>query len=101
MEDNQEFLQQALSKNWGLIAEPAFTMDDLHSALSVRIREMLQEDLHGLVQTMYRLDIDEHKFHLAMAKPGLELQARTLTDLIIERELQRIKFRQQYRNKPN
>ncbi len=98
MNGNQESLRRALSKNWGLITEPALDIDDLRNALASKLREFLKEDFHGLVQAMYRLDINESKFHRAMSEPDIELQIRALTELIIEREIQRIHFREKYRN---
>lgn len=98
MIDNQESLQKALCKNWGLVNEPSPQMEDLKRALGSKIRELLENDFHALVQAMYRLDVNEGKFHEAMAAPGLDEQTRTLTDLIIEREIQRIEFRNKYRS---
>lgn len=98
MNDNQESLHSALSKNWGLTHDPSLSMEDLRRVLRSRIKELLQDDFHALVQLMYRLDIDENRFHSAMSAPGSDERVNTLTDLIIERELQRIEFRRKYRN---
>lgn len=101
MNDNQGSLQKALSQNWGLTDTQTLQMEDLRKALQIRIAQMLQDDLHALVQAMYRLDIDENKFHAAMAAPGLDRQVSSLSDLIIEREIQRIEFRERFRNNPS
>ena len=101
MNDNQGSLRKVLSKNWGLSDTQTLQMEDLRKALQAKITEMLQNDLHALVQAMYRLDINETKFHAAMAAPGLDQQASSLSDLIIEREIQRIEFRERFRNNPS
>ncbi len=98
MNDNQESLQNALSQNWGLAKNPALSMEDLKRALRSKIDSLLQDDMHALVQLMYRLDINESKFHNAMSAQNSDERVNALTDLIIERELQRVEFRNKYQN---
>jgi len=101
MIDNQESLRLTLSRNWDLTAEPNSDFESLKTALTGRIKDLILNDFHRLVQAMYRLDIDEHKFHQALNSGNIDTQASTLTSLVLDREIQRLKFREQYGKQNN
>lgn len=62
-----------------------------------RVNDLLQHDFQKLVFLLYRIDIDENRLtRLLNQQPG-EDAAVIITDLIIERQLQKIKSREQFR----
>jgi hypothetical protein len=46
---------------------------------------------------IYRHDVAEDRFNEALQADNLELQAERIADLVIERELQKVKTRKAYR----
>lgn len=89
----QEEGLQATGEALGMIirAQP-FTRQQLAD----RVNELLQTDFAGLVALLYRLDVDEDKLRTALDLHAGTDAALLITDLIIERQLQRIRSRQQY-----
>lgn len=90
-----------LHKNWGmepptLLDETAAGWECLREALRVQMLAMLTHDLERLVQTMYRLDVAEGKFHTAMEQPTQEARAAALANIVLDRELLRLETWQKY-----
>ena len=73
----------------------------LKERLASHINFLIQSDLQKLVSILYRVDVSESKLkHLLKENPGYDA-ANIITDLIIERQLEKIKSRQEYRNDEN
>ena len=73
----------------------------LKERLASHINFLIQSDLQKLVSILYRVDVSESKLkHLLKENPGYD-GANIITDLIIERQLQKIKSRQEHRNDEN
>ena len=73
-------------------------MEDLKQKLEKIVAYLLDNDLERLINAMYRLDIDEEKFKMALGGlNGMDV-SRKITDLIISREMQKIKTRKKYSN---
>ena len=73
----------------------------LKERLSSHINFLIQSDFQKLVSILYRVDVSESKLkHLLKENQGFDA-TNIITDLIIERELQKIKSRQEYRNDKN
>ena len=77
------------------------SFDLLKEHLSSHINILIQSDFQKLVSILYRVDVNESKLrHLLQENPGFDA-ANIITDLIIERQLQKIRSRQEYRNDEN
>src|SRR6478752_7287767 len=77
------------------------SFDLLKERLSSHINFLIQSDFQKLVSILYRVDVNESKLkHLLQENQGFDA-ANIITDLIIERELQKIRSRQEYRNDEN
>lgn len=72
----------------------AQNLQDLKTKLVEHIRLMLDQDFEGLLQAMYRIDIEESAFHLALSENDLE----RLAEMIIQREIQKVIIRDRYKN---
>lgn len=70
------------------------SLEELKKILSQKIQMLMDEDLEGLLQAMYRIDVPEMAFQKALA----EGDAEQLAELVIQRELQKVKIRQKYKN---
>lgn len=72
-------------------------LNTLHQRLSHLVAWLLEKDMHRLLNAMYRLDVNERKFHEAMQSESKEDAAFRIADLIIEREMQKVKTRLHYK----
>jgi hypothetical protein len=85
-----------LQKNWDLVPPPQLDWEGLRLALKQQLHHMLVADFERLVQTMYRLDVNEGKFLLALELITVEERAEALAHIVMERELQRLATWQKY-----
>jgi hypothetical protein len=85
-----------LQKNWGLTPPTQLDWESLRAALRLQLEYMIADNFELLVQTMYRLDVDESKFGHALSLPTVADQAATLATIIVERELQRLETWRKY-----
>src|SRR5580765_2757189 len=77
------------------------SFDLLKENLSSHINFLIQSDFQKLVSILYRVDVSESKLkHLLKENQGFD-SANIITDMIIERQLQKIKSRQEHRNDEN
>ncbi len=73
--------------------------DELKSHLISFINELINNDFNALIQLLYRLDVSEKKLK-GILKEHQDLDASVLiADLIVERQLQKIVTKKQF--KPN
>lgn len=63
------------------------------------INELIQKDFNALVQLLYRIDVDEKKIRVYLKENKNQDSASVLADLIIDRQQQKIKSRQEFQTK--
>jgi hypothetical protein len=69
--------------------------------LALQINNLLNTDFQKLVSILYRMDVSEHKLKLLL-KDNPDTDAGLLiADLMIERQVEKIKSRQQFRQRDN
>lgn len=69
--------------------------------LAERINELLISDFQKLISILYRVDINEQRLKtLLKENPGTDA-GLIIADLMIERQIQKIKSRQQYQRDEN
>lgn len=61
------------------------------------VDDLIHHDFNKLLNILYRIDVDEHKLRHALFESVLPT-AETIADLIIDRQQQKIRFREMYRN---
>lgn len=86
-----------LEEDEALIKDEPIDLSTLHEKLSLLVAYLLENDMHRLLNAMYRLDVSEIKFHEAMHSDSKQAAAIRIADLIIEREMQKVKTRLHYR----
>lgn len=81
-------------------ATPFVTLDALRAALAARIADLLNRQPDLLMSLLYRIDVAEAAVQAAFAStpPGHLPQA--LADLVIERQLQKLRWRRHYGRDP-
>jgi hypothetical protein len=73
------------------------TRDKLIALINI----LINKDFHGLVQLLYRIDVNEKKIKGCLQQNVNKDSASVIADLIIERQLQKIESRKQFRGNKN
>ena len=60
---------------------------------------MLEKDFEKLLNAMYRIDVDEEKVKFALSGDGEKSPAELITELVIQREMQKAETRLKYSSK--
>ena len=76
----------------------SLSRQELKRRLTTYIADLLDADFEKLCNMIYRHDVSEVKFYQALQTSGVKEQAENLSDLVIERELEKVKSRQAYRS---
>lgn len=96
--DEQENLreaQEALQKEYGLLS-PVTVFSEWRQQLVAEVNHLIQFDFNRLISSLYRLDVSETKLKSLLQQNPAGDAAAIITDLIIERQLQKIKSRRQF-----
>ena len=75
--------------------------DELREKLASHVNELINHDFEKLVFYLYRIDVNENKMRNVLEQRDGENAAGLIADLIIERQLQKIESRQQFRQRDN
>jgi ABC-type antimicrobial peptide transport system ATPase subunit len=93
-------LVQVLNKEFGIELSDKIALEEIKEKISGHINYLIQEDFQKLIFILYRIDISEDKLKLLLKDSPLNA-ADIITELIIERQLQKIASRRFYNNKGN
>jgi len=88
----------SISDNYSLI--PSADIDSLkefREYLTKELRILLDEKFDTLVNILYRIDISEKKLNQLFSGKNRDYIPAVLSDLIIDRQLQKIKLRRLYK----
>lgn len=100
VEEVVEFVERDFLINEDTSLIPAADTDSLEEFrkyLTEKLRLLLDEKFDLLVNILYRIDINEKKLGKLFSGQNREFIPSALADLIIERQLQKIKLRKLYR----
>ena len=96
----QEDPLQLAALEMGLVtsdSKAALNLDDL----AARVNELIEKDFHQLISLLYRMDVSEPKLRaLLKDNPGSDA-GLLIAKLMVERQVQKIRSRQQYRQRDN
>lgn len=67
--------------------------------LADKINDLFENDFQKLISILYRMDIDENKLRSLLSENQGTDAGILIAQLMIEREVQKIKTREQYRKK--
>ena len=94
-------LVETINSELGLLLPGKITAEEMRSQLTAHINYLIEHDFQKLVSILYRVDVNEPKLkNLLKENPG-EDAGLIIADLIIERQLQKIKSRQEFRRDDN
>lgn len=72
--------------------------DKLKGSLAQYINYLIESDFNAFIQLLYSLDIEEDKVRNQLQFNTVEAPGELIASLIIERQLQKLKYRNQYIN---
>jgi hypothetical protein len=75
------------------------SLEELKQKLSLHVNHLINHDFEKLVFYLYRIDVNESNMKQLLDQRDGENAPGLIADLIIERQLQKIKSRQQYRQR--
>ena len=90
-------LQQELP----ILRSEAGTFSELRIKWAQYFNSLIQNDFATLLSLLYRIDISENKLRYLLKKNPGEDAGELIASLVVERLLQKIKSREEYRSKPN
>ncbi len=95
---DQDFseLQLLINTELPLSMGEAVTQTNWLTRLGERINEMIIHDFNGLVTILYRFDVDEKRIRNNL-RVGDHDSGRLIAQMIVDRLLEKIKTRRQYR----
>jgi hypothetical protein len=96
METNEQLIHN-LENEFAVAIPPAVSLDQMIAVIAVPVNELIQKDFQKLVNILYRLDVSEPKLRYMLKMHNEEDAGKIIATLIVERELQKIKTRQQFR----
>ena len=100
MIDNSELVLQ-LNKELAIELPEKISFEELQNKLAAHINYLIQHHFEKLVSLLYRIDVSEAKIKSLLQQQPNEDAAKIIADLIIERQLQKIKTRQQFSQRDN
>jgi hypothetical protein len=86
-----------IRQSFGINLPDVVTLDQLKSSLAVYINSLINTDFNKLVSLLYRIDVNEVKLRQLLDNNRESDAAAIITDLIIERQLQKIRSREHFR----
>jgi len=95
--DNTEILLQELSR----LKENDPAIEETRKKLAGYLNDLINHDFEKLVRLLYRLDIDETKLKKTLHDHPQHNAGEMIADLVIERQLQKIRSRQQFNQQDN
>ena len=92
-------LTEIINQELGLLLPEKISADEMRRRLSIHINYLIEHDFQKLVSVLYRVDVNEKKLKHLLKENIEEDAGLIIADLIIERQLQKIKSRKEFRRK--
>lgn len=94
-------MENVLDKIAAIDQIKALTQPSLLNELASFINDLIINDFAQLVQMLYRIDISEKKLKQLLTDNADKDAGKIIAEMIIERQLQKIKSRQQFSQRDN
>jgi hypothetical protein len=86
----------AINTDMQLQLNPVINEAELTAALVVHINHLINTNFEKLVNILYRIDVNENKLKELLSRHNEENAATIIAKAVIQRQLQKIKSREQY-----
>ena len=97
---NNEELISSINKDLAVTLSEKISFDELQKILSEHVNMLIQKDFQKLLSILYRIDVSEEKLKQMLSLSD-EDAGKIIAELIIERQIQKIKSRQQFSQRDN
>lgn len=94
--ENNELVQQ-VNKELAITISENISLEELHSQLAIHINQLILHHFEQLVSLLYRIDVSEAKIKSLLSRQSNENAGNIIATLIIERQVEKIKSRRQFR----
>jgi hypothetical protein len=74
------------------------SLEEFRNYLAEKLKFLLDEKFDTLVNLLYKIDISEEKLSKLFSDKNRDMIPQQLAELIIERQMQKIRFRKLYRD---
>jgi hypothetical protein len=98
---NEKELIQHVNRDLELVIPESIDSNELHRELAAYFNQLIQSDFLRLINLLYRLDISEVKLKQLLEQNTQQDSGALIAGLVIERQLEKIKSRQQFRQQDN
>ena len=96
MNDPNQDIIPLLNKELSLELSDQLSINELEQQLTNHINHLINTDFEKLVYYLYRIDVNETKMKQLLQQQGGENAAQLIAQLIIDRQLQKIKSRAEH-----
>ena len=97
--ENTELIQ-LVNEEMAIDLAQQISFNEIREQLSQYINDLIVNDFQKLVALLYRIDISEPRLKKLLEEENHEDAGKVIADLIIQRQLEKIKTRQQFKQ-PN
>lgn len=92
-------LVPAINQSLEISLPETVSAEQLRQQLANHINDLINNDFEKLVYHLYRIDVNENKMRQLLQQQQGENAAGLIADLVIERQLQKIKSRHESKSK--
>jgi hypothetical protein len=97
--ENEELLKIYLQKELSIEAKAGFSINELTEKLAEYINGLINNNFQQLIGLLYKIDVNETKLRSVLKEKQDENAGKVIAQLIIERQMQKIKSRQEFQRK--
>ncbi len=97
--ENHSQIIHVLKKDWEINLDDNLSFEELHHQLAGAINQLLVNDFNKLLNLLYRIDVSEEKLKSSLREFSDRDAKDIIATLVIERQLQKNKLREQYKAK--
>jgi hypothetical protein len=94
----ESLLRKSISDDFSIEASSSVTFEQFKSILQEQINYLINHDFHRLASILYRVDVSESKLRKLLHDHSDQAAGNIISELIIERQLQKIKSREQFKS---
>jgi hypothetical protein len=98
MNDTDHDMISLINNELSLQLPESLSMDELKEQLTQYINQLINTDFEKLIFYLYRIDVHEEKMKQLLQKQEGENAAALIAQLIIDRQLQKIKSRAEFKS---
>ena len=92
---NPELVNE-INKNLAILLPGEISLNEMQARLTSYINQLIQEDFQKLIVLLYRIDVSESKLKQLLLENRMEDAGSIIAVLIIDRQLEKMKSREQF-----